>query len=481
MQTAVQFRYKRLAPLLALGDDALPSLGSAAAAPAVVQGGSDVTSLQTVEEFISLGSPTRPAPKAAVELAAAGEEPSTSGRPALPWTQASRRIQSPLLRLHNEVVEFERFLAPTAEEAAGRAAAVQRISAVVQTIWPSASVQVFGSFATGLYLPTSDLDVVVVGSGCDDVRSALKALANSLVRRSMATNIQIIAKAKVPIIKFTEVESGFNFDVSLDVANGPEAAEIVSKLMIALPPMKPLVLVLKMFLQQRQLNEVYSGGIGSYALLVMVAAFLLLHPSRLDEAAPNAAEANLGILLLDFYRLYGRSLNAAEVGVSCRRGGCFFSKRSRGMMQVDRPHFLAVEDPNEPTNDLGKGSYNIQKVRGAFDFAYQQLAAPTSADESLLERLVRLDDVLTERPRPAEPPESPRATDAERGGESMALGHAHGNGVQRRATSRDKKEKKRKRERDAAFDGDDSDEGQHKRKHYHKHHKHKHKSHIRFD
>ena len=32
------------------------------------------------------------------------------------------------------------------------------------------------------------------------------------------------------------------------------------------------------------------------------------------------------------------------------------------MMQVDRPHLLAVEDPNEPTNDLGKGSYNIQKV-----------------------------------------------------------------------------------------------------------------------
>ena len=48
-----------------------------------------------------------------------------------------------------------------------------------------------------------------------------------------------------------------------------------------------------------------------------------------------------------------------------RCGGCFFSKRSRGMMQADRPHMLAVEDPNEPTNDLGKGSYNIQKVAGA--------------------------------------------------------------------------------------------------------------------
>ena len=51
----------------------------------------------------------------------------------------------------------------------------------------------------------------------------------------------------------------------------------------------------------------------------MVAAFLLLHPSRLEpDVAHGHAEANLGILLLDFFRLYGRSLNAAEVGVSCR-------------------------------------------------------------------------------------------------------------------------------------------------------------------
>ena len=52
----------------------------------------------------------------------------------------------------------------------------------------------------------------------------------------------------------------------------------------------------------------------------------------------------------------------ADGRVLRRCGGCFFSKRSRGMLQPDRPHMLAVEDPNEPTNDLGKGSYNIQKV-----------------------------------------------------------------------------------------------------------------------
>lgn len=65
----------------------------------------------------------------------------------------------------------------------------------------------------------------------------------------------------------------------------------------------------------------YQGGIGSYALLVMVAAFLLLHPSRGGSGGDQGLEANVGVLLLDFLRLYGRSLNTTDVGVSCRWEG----------------------------------------------------------------------------------------------------------------------------------------------------------------
>ena len=66
----------------------------------------------------------------------------------------------------------------------------------------------------------------------------------------------MVAKAKVPIIKFVEVQSNIDFDISFDVANGPVAAGFVRDLMDSLPPMKPLVLVLKIFLQQRSFNEV---------------------------------------------------------------------------------------------------------------------------------------------------------------------------------------------------------------------------------
>ena len=44
-------------------------------------------------------------------------------------------------------------------------------------------------------------------------------------------------------------------------------------------------------------------------------------------------------------------------------------------MQYERPFMLAVEDPNEPDNDLGKGSYNIPRVRQAFEFAYSQVSS----------------------------------------------------------------------------------------------------------
>ncbi len=69
--------------------------------------------------------------------------------------------------------------------------------------------------------------------------------------------------------------------------------------------------------------QVYTGGIGSYALLVMVAAFLQTHPSRAPASAHSRSsaplEASLGVLLLDFFRLYGRSLHVEHVGISCRR------------------------------------------------------------------------------------------------------------------------------------------------------------------
>lgn len=91
-----------------------------------------------------------------------------------PWLRTGSRLRSPLLRLHNEVVEFCRLLAPTPAEAAQRQAAMDTVAAVVAELFPSASTQLFGSFATGLYTPTSDIDLVIMNSGAKSVQDALR-------------------------------------------------------------------------------------------------------------------------------------------------------------------------------------------------------------------------------------------------------------------------------------------------------------------
>ena len=57
-------------------------------------------------------------------------------------------------RLHEEIEDFFQYMTPTPQEHQVRLAVVHRIIDVIMKIWPHASVQIFGSFHTGLYLPT---------------------------------------------------------------------------------------------------------------------------------------------------------------------------------------------------------------------------------------------------------------------------------------------------------------------------------------
>ena len=73
-------------------------------------------------------------------------------------------------------------------------------------------------------------------------------------------------------------------------------------------------------------------------------------------------EPSLGVLLADFFRLFGRSLNIEEVGISCSGGGSFYNKLDAEKEQPQKLWMLSVEDPADAANDLTKGSWNINMV-----------------------------------------------------------------------------------------------------------------------
>ncbi|MFN7124084.1 MAG: hypothetical protein ACK4NM_18815, partial [Hydrogenophaga sp.] len=81
------------------------------------------------------------------------------------------------------------------------------------------------------------------------------------------------------IIKFKHAASGVAVDISFDVPGGLRTAEMVKDYMRRFPMIKPLALVLKYFLAQRDLNETYTGGVGSFMLTMMLVS-MMQHRAR---------------------------------------------------------------------------------------------------------------------------------------------------------------------------------------------------------
>lgn len=59
------------------------------------------------------------------------------------------------------MLDLYAWLKPSSLEKALRFRVFERVRTVLQRIWPTAKIAVFGSLYTSLFLPTSDIDVVV--------------------------------------------------------------------------------------------------------------------------------------------------------------------------------------------------------------------------------------------------------------------------------------------------------------------------------
>jgi non-canonical poly(A) RNA polymerase PAPD5/7 len=114
-----------------------------------------------------------------------------------PWCTQEYTHTNLSIRLHAEILDFCTYVSPTPEEHMRRIQLIERIQSVVQSIWSNSKVVPFGSFATKLYLPISDIDLVLFGSENIKGRNALNLLEDELKRRDMASYMEVIAKARV--------------------------------------------------------------------------------------------------------------------------------------------------------------------------------------------------------------------------------------------------------------------------------------------
>ncbi|PRD26103.1 UNVERIFIED_CONTAM: Non-canonical poly(A) RNA polymerase PAPD7 [Trichonephila clavipes] len=189
----------------------------------------------------------------------------------------------------------------------------------------------------------------------------------------------------VPIVKLTDAKTDIKIDISFNMNNGVKSANLIKDFMHMYPVLPKLVLVLKQFLLQRDLNEVFMGGISSYSLILLTISFL-------QHLKHEPEKNNLGKLLIMFFELYGRHFNYRNTGISIKNGGAYFIKEDflSSMTDGNRPSILCIEDPLLPGfilkleqvtalffilgNDIGRSSYGALSVKTAFEYAYKVLS-----------------------------------------------------------------------------------------------------------
>jgi non-canonical poly(A) RNA polymerase PAPD5/7 len=365
--------------------------------------------------------------------------------------------------LHLDMQEACRLLSPTASERAVQEECLQKIRTCIKLAFPKKAqadirAEVFGSSASGTSTWMSDIDLCVLGicgpnpstgaydlSGKKRVASCLRKIAKQLRELegpSEVRKLQLISMARIPIIKVgsrsrageergkivgremhlaspicnlapplsipcalpplqLETMAGVSVDISISDEFPVRAATFMQQQAALFPPMKPLTIVLKVFLTAGGLNNTARGGLSSYSLCNMVIAHLM------EEARASRHQQqtwDLGELLYSFLLRYGREFDYRHAAVSVRSGG-LVAKRGLGIVaDMDAPARLSVDCPisgegprlirpelrrlNKPARgfelkgctccpppgrDVSEGTYQIDSVARAFSQAAQRL------------------------------------------------------------------------------------------------------------
>jgi len=133
--------------------------------------------------------------------------------------------------------------------------------------------------------------------------------------------------------------------------------------------LKPLAIVLKKYLALKNLNSPFQGTMSSYSIVLMIITLLKdmskTIPLLEQQNDPQHFAQNLGRAFNHFLAVYGEYFQTQYI---CIDENCEFvetSSKDSGLSYLTSggQYGFSVLDPIDPTNNVGKQSYNFQSVQ----------------------------------------------------------------------------------------------------------------------
>ena len=342
-----------------------------------------------------------------------------------PWLTQRTKLYRGIIRLHYELIDFYNFIHPSDEEQNKIKNIYLNIKNIIESKYKNKLyVVLFGSTVTKLNLPNSDIDICVLQidkyTEYNDVLLKIKYL---LEKERCLSDLKLI-NAKIPIIKGKYLYEGklYNIDISFGHKNGCYNSKKIYQILKVYPFLRILIIFLKFFLKERELNDTYTGGLSSFCLFSLVYAFFLYFKKEYNEDNNNnlnvmnnnknifyngnynnnnynCSYLNLGTLLIEFLNFYCFKFNYYYLGISIRFGGFFYKRKDREFhnnSKDDNDNILSLENWQDIEQDIGRNCFRYNEILVAFKLMYNNIIGNniTNENDSYLENVIFINDTI---------------------------------------------------------------------------------------
>ncbi|CAG7719989.1 unnamed protein product [Allacma fusca] len=324
-----------------------------------------------------------------------------------PWLNKYKSYSPGMKGLHEEIEDFYEIMKPTPGENEQRYRALRQVQQIASDQWSEVVVQAYGSFRTGLYLPTSDVDCMIAVKDLPE-SEVLSTLRKALISTKVAESAILIQNTRVPVLKFMEKSTSVMVDIVAHKHQGVETANLVQEWMKESPVIPRLFLVLKQFLQFHRLGNVYKGGLNSYSLIIMIVSFLRLKSKAFCVRAnagkrrkcknKNKIFSNSGESLINFLEFFGQEFDYTKQAIKITNDSSPFVPKEDLYQLCDDlgSAILVIQDPLDESNNVSRGTFRAASVQEAFASAASKLKYPVRLfrsffpDAGFLGRVVRV-------------------------------------------------------------------------------------------
>ncbi|OEL27346.1 UTP:RNA uridylyltransferase 1 [Dichanthelium oligosanthes] len=305
-------------------------------------------------------------------------------------------------------------LVPSEEEIAKQKQLLTSLSRLINKEWPNSKLYLYGSCANSFGFSNSDIDLCLSIDDKEMSKVDIILKLADILKAGNLQNIQPLTRARVPIVKLMDPETGLSCDICVNNLLAVVNTKLLRDYAQIDRRLRQLAFIVKHWAKSRRVNETYQGTLSSYAYVIMCIHLLQLRRilpclqemeatyfvtvdenncayfDQVDKLNSYGAQSRdtLSRLLWAFFHYWAYEHDYTRDVISIRTGRIISKERKDWTRRVgnDR-HLICIEDPFEISHDLGRvvDKFTIKILREEFERAANILQFDPNPSVTLFE------------------------------------------------------------------------------------------------